>query len=35
MRLIAALAKQAGAESRIERHAPGTEFILEIPSPEG
>ena len=30
-RLIAALAKQASAEWRIERHARGTEFILEIP----
>jgi two-component sensor histidine kinase len=34
MRLIAALAKQAGAEWRIERHAPGTEFILEISRPK-
>jgi two-component sensor histidine kinase len=34
MRLVAALAKQAGAEWRIERHAPGTEFIVEVPSPE-
>jgi two-component sensor histidine kinase len=32
MRLIAALAKSAGAEWRIERHARGTEFILEISS---
>ena len=30
MRLTRALAKQTGAELRIERHAPGTEFILEI-----
>jgi two-component sensor histidine kinase len=30
MRLIAALAKQADAKSRIERHARGTEFILEF-----
>jgi two-component sensor histidine kinase len=34
MRLIAALAKQADAEWRIERHARGTEFILEIPAPK-
>jgi two-component sensor histidine kinase len=32
MRLIAALAKSAGVEWRIERHARGTEFILEISS---
>lgn len=30
MRLIAALAKQADAETRIERHPRGTEFILEF-----
>jgi two-component sensor histidine kinase len=30
MRLTRALARQTGAELRIERHAPGTEFILEI-----
>jgi len=35
MRLITALAKQAGAEWRIERHARGSEFILEIPSRDG
>ena len=29
MRLIARLFKQAGAEWRIERHAPGSEFILK------
>ncbi len=31
MRLTAALAKQTGARLRIERHTPGTEFILELP----
>jgi two-component sensor histidine kinase len=31
MRLVRALAKQTGAQLRIERRLPGTEFILEIP----
>jgi two-component sensor histidine kinase len=31
MRLTRALAKQTGAELHVERHEPGTEFILEIP----
>jgi hypothetical protein len=31
MRLTRALAKQPGAQLRVERHAPGTEFILELP----
>ena len=31
MRLIRALAKQTGAQLCVERHLPGTEFILEIP----
>jgi two-component sensor histidine kinase len=31
MRLTRALAKQTGAQLRVERHVPGTEFILEIP----
>jgi two-component sensor histidine kinase len=31
MRLTRALAKQTGAQLRVERHLPGTEFILEIP----
>ena len=35
MRLIERLVKQAAAAWRIERHAPGVEFMVEIPSPEG
>jgi two-component sensor histidine kinase len=41
MRLVRALAKQAGAQLRIERRARGTEFVLEIlvsteePTPAG
>jgi two-component sensor histidine kinase len=31
MRLVRALAKQTQAEFRVERHARGTEFVLEIP----
>jgi len=31
MRLTRALAKQTGGQLRIERHSPGTEFILELP----
>jgi len=31
MRLVMALAKQTQAQLRIERHARGTEFVLEIP----
>lgn len=32
MRLVRALAKQAGAQLHIEQRAPGTEFVLEIPA---
>jgi len=32
MRLVRALVKQAGVQFRIERRAPGTEFVIEIPA---